>query len=90
MSPSENHTPGATAVTLGNNCFSLVFKRVGYSLVRSTGELRARAPEIRHAPVLPRQATYSPWLTDKDFQGTFDRVKNNTLVTSSGVTSFGH
>ncbi len=55
-------------------------KRFGYDLIRSAGELPAHVPNLRHAPVLPVKATYSPWLTDSAFQSAFDEVKANTLV----------
>lgn len=57
-----------------------VIKRFGYDLIRAAGELPAHLAEFRHAPVLPVRATYSPWLSDMDFQETFERVSANTLV----------
>jgi O-methyltransferase len=62
--------------------FSLkrLVKKIGYSLIRSTGELRALSPEFRHAPVLPAMATYSPWLTDAAFNAAYRRIRANTLV----------
>ena len=37
-------------------------------------------PGLRHAPVLPEKATYSPWLADERFQSAFAQVVGNTLV----------
>jgi O-methyltransferase len=50
----------------------------GFEL-RSTKELRAYEPGIRHAEVFP-EATYSPWLSDAEFNGIYEAVKENTLV----------
>ena len=55
-------------------------KLTGYNLIRSTGEMPCNVPGIRHAPVLPEKATYSPWLADERFQSTFAQVVANTLV----------
>ena len=57
-----------------------VIKKFGYDLIRSAGELPAHVPDVRHAPVLPVKATYSPWLTDEEFDRTFKEVSSNTLV----------
>ena len=55
-------------------------KKFGYDLIRSAGELPAHVPTLRHAPVLPVKATYSPWLTDENFQSSFREVTGYTLV----------
>jgi hypothetical protein len=57
-----------------------LIKKLGYSAIRSTGELPPHVAEIRHAPVLPFKATYSPWLNDSSFMAAFTRVRSNTLV----------
>jgi O-methyltransferase len=63
-----------------NQSLSRFIKRTSYSAIRSTGELPAHVPEFRHAPLLPRFATYSPWLTDTHFMETMRAVRGHTLV----------
>jgi O-methyltransferase len=47
--------------------------------VRRKKELLRRADDIRHADIFPA-ATYSPWLSDSEFQRIFDVVQRRTLV----------
>ena len=61
-------------------------KEIARSLARSTGyevrrtkELPRQAEDIRHAEIFPA-ATYSPWLSDGDFQRVFNVVQTSTLV----------
>jgi O-methyltransferase len=61
-------------------------KRIVKSAVRSAGfevrrtkELSSRAGDIRHSQVLP-EATYSPWLSDDEFNRLFQVIKDRTLV----------
>ena len=60
--------------------FGRQLKRIGYFLIRSTGEMPQRDASFRHAPVLPAKSTYSPWLTDTAFREVFSVVRENTLV----------
>lgn len=59
---------------------SRTIKRISYSAIRATGELPPHIPELRHAPLLPRYASYSPWLTDFAFQDAMEAVGGHTLV----------
>jgi O-methyltransferase len=65
-----------------NRSLKRIVKRVanaaGYE-VRSSREVAPYAADIRHAEVFPA-ATYSPWLSDEEFNRVYDLVKNNTLV----------
>lgn len=63
-----------------NQSFSRFIKRTSYSAIRATGELPPHVPELRHVPLLPRRATYSPWLTDFAFQDAIEAVEGHTLV----------
>jgi O-methyltransferase len=63
-----------------NQSISRFIKRTAYSAIRATKELPPQVPELRHAPVLPRFATYSPWLTDAPFNATMQAVRQHTLV----------
>lgn len=63
-----------------NQSLSRIIKRSAYSAIRSTGELPPHVDGVRHAPLLPRFATYSPWLTDKRFLVTTEQVRLHTLV----------
>jgi O-methyltransferase len=47
--------------------------------VRRKKELPRRADDIRHAEIFPA-ATYSPWLSDGEFQRVFNAVQTRTLV----------
>jgi O-methyltransferase len=47
--------------------------------VRWRGELPAHAPGIRHAEVFP-VATYSPWLSDEEFDKVYQVIRQKTLV----------
>lgn len=51
-----------------------LLQETAYAVVRATGELPPRVPDIRHAPVLPATATYSPWLSDRNFKVAMDQV----------------
>jgi O-methyltransferase len=51
-----------------------LLQETAYAVVRATGELPPRVPDIRHAPVLPATATYSPWLSDRNFTVAMDQV----------------
>jgi O-methyltransferase len=53
---------------------SHLIKQVAFELIRATGELPTNSPEIRHAPVLLENATYSPWLSDRYFPIAMERV----------------
>jgi hypothetical protein len=50
------------------------------SVVQMTGELAPLAENIRHAPILPSNSTYSPWLADDNFQIAMRTVEGNTLL----------
>ena len=51
-----------------------------YGHLRSqAGWAHPKAPEIRHARVLP-YASYAPWTNDVDFLATYARVSEHTLV----------
>jgi O-methyltransferase len=47
--------------------------------VRRRGEIPSHAVDIRHAEVFP-SATYSPWLSDKQFSLVYQMIRENTLV----------
>ena len=51
-----------------------LIKQVAYEAIRATGELAPHLPEMRHAPVLLDNSTYSPWLSDSYFQIASERV----------------
>ena len=51
-----------------------LIRYVANELIRATGELPTNTPEIRHAPVVPENATYAPWLSDSYFQIAMERV----------------
>ena len=53
---------------------SHLIKCVAFEVIRATGELPTNTPEIRHAPVLLENATYSPWLSDRYFPIAMERV----------------
>ena len=67
-----------------NSGFSLrrltkvVIRAAGYEL-RRRAELLPVAPDIHHAEVFPN-ATYSPWLADREFQDVYEVIRHNTLV----------
>src|SRR5579884_4113325 len=61
-------------------------KRLAKSVVRATGlevrrigEVPAHAPDVRHAEIFPA-ATYSPWLSDPEFDSVYQIIRHNTLV----------
>ena len=65
---------------------STTIKRFVKSAVRATGfeirrraEVRAHDLDIRHAEVFPA-ATYSPWLSDEQFNRVYEVIRGNTLV----------
>src|SRR5579864_2978643 len=53
---------------------SRLIKQVAFEVIRATGELPPHQSEMRHAPVLPENSTYSPWLSDSYFQIASERV----------------
>jgi O-methyltransferase len=53
-------------------------RATGYE-VRRMKELPPYRPDIRHAEVSPG-GTYSPWLSDTEFQLVFDAIRGSTLV----------
>jgi O-methyltransferase len=54
------------------------FRRAGFE-IRSTKEMRPYEPDIRHEEIFP-EATYSPWLSDAEFNGVYATVREKTLV----------
>ena len=59
---------------------STLIREAAGSVVQMTGELPPLAENIRHAPILPPNSTYSPWLTDTYFQIAMRTVEGNTLL----------
>ncbi len=59
---------------------SRVLKKIGYDIIRATGELASHRPGLQHPPLLPVKSTYSPWLSDSEYQKTYARVSGHTLV----------
>ena len=55
-----------------------MIKAAGFE-VRRTKEVPPYDPNIRHAEVFPG-ATYSPWLSDIEFNRIYDVIRKNTLV----------
>jgi O-methyltransferase len=47
--------------------------------VRWRGEVPSHVPGIRHAEIFPA-ATYSPWLSDEQFNRVYEVIRGNTLV----------
>jgi O-methyltransferase len=59
---------------------SSLIRAAASSVIQMTGELPSVAENIRHAPILPSNSTYSPWLTDVYFQIAMRTVEGSTLV----------
>jgi len=47
--------------------------------IRRSGEILSHDSPIRHAFIFP-EATYSPWLSDSEFNHVYQAVRNNTMV----------
>jgi O-methyltransferase len=59
---------------------STLIREAAGSVIQMTGEQPRLAENIRHAPVLPSNSTYSPWLTDTYFQIALQTVEGSTLL----------
>jgi O-methyltransferase len=59
---------------------STLIREAASSILAMTGELPPLAENLPHAPVLPSNSTYSPWLADSYFQIAVRTAGESTLL----------